>query len=327
MALVDNAPGSGRYEVLKATLRYLYNIPFKSEADGTLTMPRLDSILEAVRGCSVEESVVNERIYCFAEHIINSLFIPILAEGGKTEAPPTKLVTPHGSAVPVGSVHGRLALFRDSLIDREGGRCAITGHIDTNILDTMLLADPTLDEDSMGDSSHCEGAHIIPHGRNEAGGGGALSESKKYFWTLLGMFAPQLGMLVLAENIDKPYNGLFLTHDRHKDFGALKIWLEETQTADTYILRKARRHNLPRELKEKKLDKPITFKNHAEKDIDLPNEYLLKIHASLARILEASGAAEYVEHLLRETDKITALSDDVTDLTAFFASRGLVEVR
>jgi hypothetical protein len=36
-------------------------------------------------------------------------------------------------------------------------------------------------------------------------------------------------MLVLAENINKPYNGLFLSHDRHQDFGALKIWLEETE--------------------------------------------------------------------------------------------------
>jgi hypothetical protein len=43
------------------------------------------------------------------------------------------------------------------------------------------------------------------------------------------MFAPDLGSLVLGEEIDRPHNGLFLTRDRHIDFGAPKIWLEETE--------------------------------------------------------------------------------------------------
>ena len=54
---------------------------------------------------------------------------------------------------------------------------------------------------------------------------------------------------------------------------------------------------------------------------------LLRIHAALAKVIEASGVGEHVRRILRDAEEITALGEDTpTDLTPFFATRGLVEV-
>lgn len=71
----------------------------------------------------------------------------------------------------------------------------------------------------------------------------------------------------------------------------------------------------------------ITFHDNSEGGIDLPHPMLLRIHAALAKVIEASGAGEHVQQILRDAEEITVLSEDTpTDLTSFFATRGLVEV-
>ena len=59
----------------------------------------------------------------------------------------------------------------------------------------------------------------------------------------------------------------------------------------------------------------------------LAHPTLLRIHAALAKVIEASGVGEFVQQILRDAEEITALSGDFpTDLTSFFATRGLIEV-
>ena len=70
----------------------------------------------------------------------------------------------------------------------------------------------------------------------------------------------------------------------------------------------------------------ITFRDKSEGGIDCPHPMLLRIHAALAKVIDASGAGEHVQQILRDAEEITALSEDTpTDLTSFFATRGLVE--
>jgi hypothetical protein len=53
---------------------------------------------------------------------------------------------------------------------------------------------------------------------------------------------------------------------------------------------------------------------------------LLKVHAALAQILEASGAALYIENLLDEREETRVIAaDGLTDLNSILGSRGLVE--
>jgi hypothetical protein len=75
------------------------------------------------------------------------------------------------------------------------------------------------------------------------------------------------------------------------------------------------------------LNKRIIFKNHDEKaDHLLPHPPLLKVHAALAQMLEASGAALYLENLLDEREEMRVIAaDGSTDLNSILGSRGLVE--
>jgi hypothetical protein len=53
---------------------------------------------------------------------------------------------------------------------------------------------------------------------------------------------------------------------------------------------------------------------------------LLKVHAALAQILEASGAALYIENLLDEREETRVIAaNGSTDLNSILGSRGLVE--
>jgi hypothetical protein len=83
---------------------------------------------------------------------------------------------------------------------------------------------------------------------------------------------------------------------------------------------------LPRAIR-RKVGTIIAFHDNSEGGIDCPHLMLLRIHAALAKVIEASRAGEHVQQILRDAEEITALSEDTpTDLTSFFATRGLVEV-
>ncbi|KAF8535125.1 hypothetical protein BDD12DRAFT_808807 [Trichophaea hybrida] len=92
----------------------------------------------------------------------------VLIEDGKTGPAPTRLVTPHGSAIPV-----------ESVMSREAGCCAITGAMDMSAVDKLLESDPNMDEELMGDTTYCEAAHILPHGNSQAEVNGSLRPQTK----------------------------------------------------------------------------------------------------------------------------------------------------
>lgn len=114
----------------------------------------------------------------------------MLAEGGKTGPIPTDLVTPHGSAIPIEAVQGRLATFRASVcptvphtddsnislqvMSREAQRCAISGAMDIRVADKLLQNNPDMDSEQIGDTTYCEAAHVLPHGIGQAKANGSL---------------------------------------------------------------------------------------------------------------------------------------------------------
>jgi len=145
--LATYAPGTGQYETLRGCLRYIYDVPLPTSSMDKI-MPGLEVILAKCRpGCEELEANPNmadsvyRRILNFAEHLVNSFLVPrissccclvilantdfqpVLAEGGKTGPAPTRLVTPHGSAIPIESVRGRLASFRASVRPTSLYRC------------------------------------------------------------------------------------------------------------------------------------------------------------------------------------------------------------
>lgn len=52
-------------------------------------------------------------------------------------------------------------------------------------------------------------------------------------------------------------------------------------------------------------------------DVPLPNPRLLEVHAAIARVLHASGSAEYIDKVLRDREDIRCLATDgSTDIAA-----------
>ena len=92
-------------------------------------------------------------------------------------------------------------------------------------------------------------------------------------------------------------------------------------------MRKAKQNLLLDEDVEMMVNKMITFQNHdGEIDQSLPDPILLKIHAALAQVVEASAAEPYVLKLLQDRENtLVRAADGSTDLNSILMSCGLLE--
>lgn len=77
-------------------------------------------------------------------------------------------------------------------------------------------------------------------------------------------------------------------------------------------------------------DRKVTFESYDHNNrLDRPDPQLFRIHAAYARIMDMSGAAEYIENIYREADDIDcALTLDDLSSSVFdelLLIRGLVE--
>lgn len=76
--------------------------------------------------------------------------------------------------------------------------------------------------------------------------------------------------------------------------------------------------------------KEVLFENNAPGvPCDLPLPEILKLQASLARVLHLSGAAEYVWKVIDEAETLKLArhlsNDGSTDIRSLFLAKGLVE--
>ena len=55
-------------------------------------------------------------------------------------------------------------------------------------------------------------------------------------------------------------------------------------------------------------DRIIRFRKHA--DVELPSRELLEMHATLAKILHASGMAEHIDKIMKCREEIGCLASD-----------------
>ncbi|OCH88615.1 hypothetical protein OBBRIDRAFT_795086 [Obba rivulosa] len=103
-----------------------------------------------------------------------------------------------------------------------------------------------------------------------------------------------------------------LSIDNHRHFDALDIWLEPTEDVDIYLMRS--RYNFLLEY----LPKKITFEPNTRVDkktgemclFPNPDRKLLALHASCAQVFHLSGAAEYVEKVLRDIEETKVLASN-----------------
>jgi hypothetical protein len=128
------------------------------------------------------------------------------------------------------------------------------------------------------------------------------------------MFDPGIIHQVEGINIDRPYNALTLTHDLHQRFGDLTIYFEplpNAETPHTYIIQQTISYPF---FRRPKLPLTRTFFTTPDRTIDPPSSRLLAIHRACSLVLHLSGAAEFVNKVIRDMDEKKVESDGMTEL-------------
>ncbi|TFK36250.1 hypothetical protein BDQ12DRAFT_610208 [Crucibulum laeve] len=193
---------------------------------------------------------------------------------------------------------------------RDGFCCVITGQYDTHTVETVKeLRDDVLAFELRIGVTHC--SHIFGESVNANISRPIVDEKKKTYaatvWTIMESFGyTELQQELNGVNIYRLENVMTLSADAHDRFDRLKLWFVETDTPNTYRL------DATDEIFLTSYPKTVTFENHSDLDLPLPSCTYLKIHAACARIVHLSGAAEYIDMILREMEDVKVLSEDGT---------------
>lgn len=100
-----------------------------------------------------------------------------------------------------------------------------------------------------------------------------------------------------------PPNGIYMTRDDHEDFGAFRFYLDKMAFPND--ANKYRAVCLRSRLSTGDRSSIVNFN-----DEDPPNPEYLRIHAAFAQVLHLSGAAEYLEHLRSDAERMVMLHSD-----------------
>lgn len=172
---------------------------------------------------------------------------------------------------------------------------------------------------------YLEVAHILPHCLTKVASGnddlvrmipaassisltGNEADSKKNVLRILDMFDPGITHFIDGPKIDSPSNALTLTLDNHRLFGEFKIYFEPTGGAYEYRIHSTESGFLSDPF----FPVTRTLTLSPNRTIDPPSPRLLNIHRAISLILKLSGAAEYIEQILRDLELVTVETDGST---------------
>lgn len=317
-ALIQFCPhDTGRLNLVRMILHGLFS------ADKTTSDDRsLRSILPVARAwlrANKPESL-HSTLEAIAGDFIMGFFVPLTAQASCTPSVSGLLSPPTIVASTQGTPH-RLRGLRRTCLQRDGSRCVVTGLLDKEVHRRTEKHSGTY-------GVLTEAAHIIPHSLNAVRSvGDVLSSTKSFVWQILNMFDTGISTELEGGRIDAPSNAMILAHDLHDEFGKLRCYLEEVGL-NSYVFRKTRDAAV---LAPGMTPKPlITFVNHEPEGTlwaDLPSARLLKLHAACCKMMEMAGAAEYVESVIEDLDRMeehgTLAANGSSDLGMLLRIKGL----
>lgn len=107
-----------------------------------------------------------------------------------------------------------------------------------------------------------------------------------------------------GEKVHSLYNVMTMELNIHDKFDRLELWFEETANPNCYNVRKPETFLLPED--------QVTFTTPDPVKLPLPSPRLLALHAACAKVAHLSGAGEYIDRILEETEGICVLAHDGT---------------
>ncbi|KAG0694268.1 hypothetical protein DFH29DRAFT_1006497 [Suillus ampliporus] len=180
--------------------------------------------------------------------------------------------------------------FRSDVNQRDGYRCVVTGMWDGE--------HRTASSDQVWVT--LIGAHILKRAI------GVFTMERAYTaaatWNIIRHYSGMSEETIqdMESLVDDPSNGMMLEPYAHTVFDKLKVYLEQTERENEYVVKEVGGRWIHRKF----LDSTITFRNHAAptRDIPLPNPHFIALHAAICRILHMSGAAEVFTQILDRYD-------------------------
>ncbi|KAI5310316.1 hypothetical protein KEM55_008570 [Ascosphaera atra] len=236
----------------------------------------------------------SEMLWQLADFITRCILYPFKAKGHKLvlEEVRGSVVSREGlfDAQEEGNLESatrhRQQALKDDVLRRDGYQCIVTG----------VVAKGT--EGASGRHGNLVAAHIIPLSTAKFG---SLEKrtSISAVWGALTHFFPQLGKQFGPENINSASNVLTLFEPIYKEFDAFNFCLEpDEEDSSTYHIKTfpgfsdALDVHLPRT--------GITKIVSNDDNIAPPSRLLLRIHAIVANVLNATGRGERIEQQLRK---------------------------
>lgn len=323
---------AGRANIVRMVLHGLF--PPKSTSTDPVSDRSLKYILPRahcwLRYTPAQKEAIYQTLAAFAADFLDGFFVPLKAQGRSTPHVSSFISPTTRSEVgPLQGTASRLRNLRALCLLRDGNRCVITGQFDRGHIDRLLKTSTRAQRRMLQSGYHTEAAHIIPHALNALDSTtGSLVPSQHFVWRVMNMFDPGISAALEGSFIDTPANALILLPELHQRFGRLECYLEEV-AANTYTVHHVRRC-LPLNAFYNPRAAQLEFRNHEPDGIPqsaLPCRRLLHFHRACCLILSMSGAAEYVERLLDDTEQLMCKgvlqADGSSDLALMLRLRGL----
>ncbi|OJD14934.1 hypothetical protein ACJ73_09027 [Blastomyces percursus] len=255
----------------------------------------------------------------FAEYIVENFLLPLRASSVKTPQPTPSSLSSIQPSTPTGTTQ-RISILRQNCLVRDHHRCIVSRKFDISEArrrwqqdgDDFKDDDGNLLRNEQSNFQYLEVAHILPHCLTTVASRDTdLSDSKKNVLRILNMFDPGIIHLIDGPKIDSPLNALTLTHDHHRAFGEFRIYFEPTSTQDQYKIDSMEQSPF---IRDPLFPVTRTLTLSPNRTIDPPSTRLLNVHRAIARIMNLSGAGEYIEKILRDLEEVDVRADGSTNL-------------
>ncbi|KAJ8474973.1 hypothetical protein ONZ51_g6871 [Trametes cubensis] len=285
-------------------------------------------------------SNVHQRVYGLGAMYLRHFIFVFRRNRGRTPAPSDDSSPPSPDRAREEYMRQLQPVPRDHLsakhaaLVRDNFRCMLTGTVDMASVDENLtIRAPGETEDL----TRC--FRIFPDslGNTETYGTGPKEYGTATVWSILERFgyeniSAELGS-TSKNNLHRLENVMTLSPRIHALFDKMLLWLEtvdETNSThgtlsaqdNTYkvVLARGRTHDAIN-VREK-----VHFVSH-HPDLPVPNPRYLQIHATCCRIAHMSGAADYLDLVLRDIEESKVLAEDGTsaDTLTFAIHRRLAD--
>ncbi|KZT06607.1 uncharacterized protein LAESUDRAFT_725698 [Laetiporus sulphureus 93-53] len=196
---------------------------------------------------------------------------------------------------------------KSSALIRDDFRCMVTGAVDrASARKYKKVAEQAVGKRIL--KTEC--CHIFPESTNNLDG--KVSDKVDYaagVWTVLDMFGyREIREELEGSKIHRLENIMTLTTDIHDMMDCLELWFEEVKDKENCYRIQIRGPDPQLFMKGGDIPSQVQFVAHH--NLPLPSPKYLRIHAACCRVAHLSGAAEYLDRVLRDMEELPVLAEN-----------------